>query len=106
MDYSLQSLLQSPPVPDGARPYLVKTPGARSYRTSEHRLTKRLQRPRRREPPPIPPRFNAEDDDDADYQNAPPKKEPPLRAAKQVKIGSRESLAEETFDQEDPTAIA
>ncbi|CAG5134840.1 unnamed protein product, partial [Candidula unifasciata] len=94
----------SPTVPDAARPYAIKPPGGRSYRTSEHRLTKRLQRPRRREPPPIPQRATVADDDDDYYQNAPAKREP-KGAAKHVSIGNRESLAEETFDNAQPATI-
>ncbi|XP_059172376.1 dual oxidase maturation factor 1-like isoform X2 [Physella acuta] len=82
-------------VPDRAAPYIVKRPVVpkRSFGTSEHRITKRWQRPRRRDPPPRPPTTTiTEDQSDDLYLNAPPKRTP---GQELHTIGNRESLAED-----------
>lgn len=82
-------------VPDRAAPYVVKPLAShkRSYGTAEHRITKRLQRPRRRDPPPRPPTESiVEDDEDHGlYLNAPPQRQPQQVAP----IGNQESLVED-----------
>lgn len=82
-------------VSDRAAPYIVKPPGIpkRSFGTSEHRITKRMQRPRRRDPPPRPPTTTiVEDPSDDLYLNALPKRTPGQGAHT---IGDRQSLAED-----------
>ncbi|CAL1536658.1 unnamed protein product [Lymnaea stagnalis] len=85
-------------VPDRAAPYVVKPLAShkRSYGTAEHRITKRLQRPRRRDPPPRPPTESIVDDDEDQglYLNAPPQR-PQQGAARLAPNGNGESPVED-----------
>uniref|UniRef100_A0A0B6ZY84 Dual oxidase maturation factor 1 n=1 Tax=Arion vulgaris TaxID=1028688 RepID=A0A0B6ZY84_9EUPU len=91
---------------DAARPYVMRPNlgPKKSYRTSEHRLTKKFQRPRRREAPSIPSQETV-DESQENYQNFPERSQGSTGAEKQRDIGNKQSLAEENFmpDPDDTT---